>query len=279
MICEIHNKTMKVKVNSLGCQMVSVICNSKERLWQNENGSWAKHAPLLFPHAGKCSVVVDGVSYKQAQHGFARDLEWELVELKDDSITMKLVQCEHSKEQYPYDFVFLTTYRLEDNKIVIEQTVINPMNKPIYYAIGAHDSFAINETIDNYYVEFEKDEAFESISCSDFLTKIPFGSGKVIDLASPLIDNSGSIILSDFNSRKVYLKHKGDDELLAEVNFPEYPVLLFWHPTGSKMVCIEPWINLPDSPKDVNVEFKDKKNIIKLEPNESKTLVRSISYF
>lgn len=279
MIYEIKNDNLVAKVDSKGCQLISILANGKERLWQNENGSWAKHAPILFPHAGKCSVVVNGVTYKQAQHGFARDLEWELVEIKDNEITMKLIQSDYTKEQYPYDFIFLTTYRLEGNKVAIEQTVRNPMNTPIYFSIGAHDSFALDETINNYYAEFEKEENFESISCTDFESLISLGKGDVIDLSSTLLDNSGSIILSGINSRKVCLKHKGDDKLLAEVVFPEYSVLLLWHPTDSKMVCIEPWINLPDSKKDEDIEFKDKKNIIKLEPYESKTLIRSISYF
>lgn len=279
MIYEIKNKELAVKVDSKGCQIISTTYSGKERVWQNENGSWAKHAPILFPHAGKCSVVVDGIKYKHFQHGFARDLEWELVELKEDSITMKLIQSDYTKEQYPYDFIFLTTYRLEGNKVIVEQTVRNPMNTPIYYGIGAHDSFSLDETIDNYYVEFEKEEKFESISCDDFETLIPLVNGKVVDLSSELLNNSGSIILTNLNSHKVYLKHKGDNKLLAEVVFPEYGVLLFWHPIDSKMVCIEPWINLPDSKKDEDIEFKDKKNIIKLEPYESKTLIRSISYF
>ena len=122
-------------------------------------------------------------------------------------------------------------------------------------------------TVARILVTWERFGIHTVLSCSS--------SEEALDL---IAQESPQIILSDINSRKVCLKHKGDDKLLSEVVFPEYSVLLLWHPLDSKMVCIEPWINLPDSKKDINVEFKNKKNIIKLEPYESKTLVRSISY-
>ena len=59
MIYEFGNGTLKCKVSDLGAELVSVVHNGKERLWQNENGGWSGHAPILFPHCGKCTVNVD----------------------------------------------------------------------------------------------------------------------------------------------------------------------------------------------------------------------------
>ena len=81
MIYTIGGELLTVQISSLGAELVSVRYQGKERLWQNENGGWAGHAPILFPYAGRCSVKVDGKVYRAitnygARPTFHNDVVW-----------------------------------------------------------------------------------------------------------------------------------------------------------------------------------------------------------
>ena len=45
-------------IDSMGAQLTSLALNGNEYLWQGDPAFWGKHAPILFPHAGR---VVDGL--------------------------------------------------------------------------------------------------------------------------------------------------------------------------------------------------------------------------
>lgn len=266
-----------ITINSKGAQMISIINNAKERLWQNDNGSWAKHAPILFPHAGKCSIVVNGTHYPDQFHGFGRDLEFDLVDLQKDSIAQILKSSDFTHVTYPYDFILTIKYTCLDGGVLIEQTVKNPTEEDIYFFIGAHESYALDLDVSNYYVEFENKEEFNEKVIE---TNSIYGSNNnCIDLGSSMLENAATIVLHNINSRKVWLKRKSDDSLIAETSFKDFPNLLLWHSLGSKMICIEPWMNMPDTVEDEEKELKDKEHVIKVNPHEEVTLTRVIKYY
>ena len=49
MLYVIGNRRLSVTVNSLGAELNSVKKDGKEMLWQNYDGSWAGHSPIMFP--------------------------------------------------------------------------------------------------------------------------------------------------------------------------------------------------------------------------------------
>jgi len=263
-----------VEVDSLGAEMTSVLYKGKERLWQNDNGSWTRHAPMLFPHAGRCNIIVDGVTYPMEFHGFARNSEFELVNQTNDSVCLLLKSNEETHKTFPYDFELNVTYEINDNEVKVVYKVVNPTNSSIYFFLGCHESYKLDGELSDYYVQFEKDEEFKTWD-----SKTIVGSDKVIDLGVKQLEDACTIILENINSRKVYLKRKSDNTLVAATTFEGIPNLLLWHSLGSKMICIEPWINLPDCPEEETKELKDKKYVVKLDAKQDKEFVRTIAYF
>jgi len=55
--------------------------------------------------------------------------------------------------------------------------------------------------------------------------------------------------------------------------------LLLWHAQDAKYICIEPWMNLPDTEGKENIEFSQKEGVMKVAPNTVKTLTRTITLF
>ena len=281
MIYTIKNDKTEIKINSLGAEVRSVIHDVKERAWQNETGEWSGSAILLFPFAGFNHLIYDGVDFGVQKHGFCRNEEFELVDKGDDFISFVLKANDRTKVVYPYDFEFLVKYTLIENGYGIAYTVKNPSEKPIPFACGGHESFALNDEVESYYVEFEKEEIFDFLVHNEggMLTgeKISYGEGRILPLEKEFTDNGATVILGNINSRKASLYHKETNEEIVEVSFDGFSNLLLWHPHGSKMLCIEPWQALPSYVDEIK-EFTDREGVLILAPKGEITFKREITY-
>ena len=88
---------------------------------------------------------------------------------------------------------------------------------------------------------------------------------KIIKLHENIFNND-ALILSNINSNKVTLKN--EEKEILEFDFTGFPYLGIWSKKGAPFVCIEPWFNTADK-VDSNGKFEDKKDIIKIQPNET----------
>ena len=277
----IQNKELEVEAETLGGELVSVRYQGKERLWQNPTGEWAGHAPVLFPVCGHFGVTVDGVSYPIKAHGFARKSEFTLVEKGEDFVTFELRANEDTKKVYPYEFVFFVTYRLCGAKIEIEYRVENPAKEPLYFACGAHDSFALEKDVDEYELRFASEKTLTHRPCNEggYLTgeTVEFTSVNPFVLPKEYLQNGDSLIFEGVESKVALLCEKSGKEL-AKICFDGFTNLLLWRAGNAKYICIEPWTNLPDFAGANEEEFSQKAGVLKVEPNSSKKLTRSIEY-
>ena len=277
----LKSNELEVTISTLGAEMISVKYYSKERLWQNDNNTWSGHAPVLFPIAGKIKVKIDGITYPLLQHGFARRREFKFVSRSDNKITFKLLSDEETLKLFPYHFDLYISYEINDSEIKLIYEVKNTGNNTMYYSLGTHTSFSLDETIDNYNVVFDSDkELINHLNDRDpSLTgdTIKMSDEGILDLSTEYIENAKTVIFKNLKSTCATLIHKNGRKI-ASIEYNGFPYILFWHPLDSKMVCMEPWHNILDY-KDDDREFKDKDGIIKLEKNESKVLSQTIRYY
>lgn len=281
MIYTIKNQNTEIKINSLGAEVRSVIHCGKERAWQNETGEWSGCAILLFPFAGFNRLIYDGVDFGVQKHGFCRNEEFALISHTENSIEFELFASERTKEVYPFEFAFRVKYELIYGGYGVSYTIKNPSEKNIPFACGGHESFALDSDVENYCVEFEKDENFDFLvhNAGGMLTgeKIFHGVGRMLPLEKEFTDNSATVIIGNINSRKASLYHKETKEKVAEITFDGFSNLLLWHPHGSKMLCIEPWQCLPSYEGEIK-EFKEREGVINLSPKSEITFTRTITY-
>ena len=74
----------------MGAELTSIKVNGVQKLFQGErvkkeNGEiyWGRQAPILFPTVGKLKnnkTYIDGKEYFMNQHGFARDMNFKVIE-------------------------------------------------------------------------------------------------------------------------------------------------------------------------------------------------------
>ncbi len=281
MIYTIKNDKTEVKINSLGAEVRSVLHNGKQRAWQNETGEWSGCAILLFPFAGFNRLIYDGVDFGVQKHGFCRNEEFTLISQAENSIVFELCANDRTRAVYPYEFAFRVKYELVEDGYEVSYTVKNTSDREIPFACGGHESFALDNEVDKYFIAFEKNENFYSLIHNDsgFLTGEieAFGKGQILELEREFTDNGRTVILGEINSRRVALYHKEINEKIAEISFDGFSNLLLWHPHGSKMLCIEPWQCLPSYEGEIKA-FKERKGVINLSPSCEITFTRKITY-
>jgi galactose mutarotase-like enzyme len=277
----IENNGVKITADTLGAELVEIKVNGKEKLWQNETGAWAGHAPLLFPICGRRTIVVDGKNYETGLHSFARKTEFSLVEQGKDYLVFELSANEKTKAEYPYDFHLQVRYQIIEQGVESSYIVKNTGEKDLYFSCGSHESFALDSDVDGYEIEFEQEENLVNLLHDDMgrLTgaTTDYGAHKNFALPKEYLQEGRTLIFGDIASRFVKL-NKITGETVAVFSFEYCKNLLIWRADGqSNYICIEPWGTLPETVGKTE-ELSSIKNIIKVANGETKTISRKIEY-
>ena len=282
MIYTLKKDNLELTIDSFGAQITSLKLDGKEKLWQNDNGSWDGHAPLLFPVCGHCRIIVDGKDSKTPPHGFAINSEFNFKEQGEDFISFYIVSDENTKKVYPFEFKYVITYKIKDNRLDLIHEVENPSKENIYFALGGHETFALDKDLQNYRIDFEKEEQpiwwkERGIYVKPAKKPYKLTDGKILPFPHKYISGVRTLIFGNIKSDKLWLKTLNGD-LLAEVGFKGFENVLFWRSKRAKMICIEPWSNLPDQKNDFT-EVDKKFGFFKVEPEKTVKVERYIKYY
>jgi galactose mutarotase-like enzyme len=252
---------------------------------------WRGKAPILWPAVGRnfshsqradanaesCSYDLNGHRYNIPIHGFARGLEWTVVEHGADDtgayVELRLTDTPQTKEQYPFGFDFRLRYRLTAGRLTLEHviTAASGNGDAMPFSIGNHITFRtplvrgsaptalLLQTPSR--IEFVRDantlptgEVLERdyttpVRLEDVAFQSAVGLGGYAgDPWVRLIDPAGLTLL---------VKHRAD-------RYPPEPCIQFnlWGAPAQGYFSPEPWIGLNDS-------LNSGKGVIRLAPGES----------
>ncbi len=280
MLYIIGNKRLSVAVDSLGAELNSIKKDGEELLWQNYDGSWDGHSPVLFPLCGHCKVIVDGKDYNTPPHGIIRSREFSFVSQTGTELVLTLSSDDETKKVYPYDFSFTLRYYVRKTTLYIDYIVKNNGYETMYFGCGGHESFNIKGDLSEYFIEFEKEEKLQRLfhDNNGFLTgeSVQYPKSKCLHFKDIPVDNSETLIFKGVKSSWCKLV-KNSGGTVAETHFKGFKNLLFWRPDGAAMICMEPWTNLPDVLGD-NTDFRKKSGITHLAVGAEKIIKRKIIY-
>jgi len=273
MIYTIQNDSLRLSVRSTGAEMTSLyqIRQDLEYLWQGNPSIWNGQAYNLFPVI--CALANDqfthnGKTYTLQKHGFARKMEFDLAEQTAESLTFLLTNTPQTLEQYPFHFRFLVTYRLEGSKLFHYFRVENTNQETMYFSVGGHPAFNLavfeGETIEDYYIEFEKEEKVSRlVDKTGFLKdhELYLNDEKIIPI-KPDTFKDDALVFGNLKSENIAIKNKKGN-YQVKVNISEFPYLGLWAKENAPYVCIEPWQGIPDAPEGY-ADISMKKGIVSL---------------
>ena len=277
---ELTGEQLKIVVDTHGAELVSVVHNGKEQLWQNEDGSWGGHAPILFPVCGHCGLTVDGKDYPLPAHGFAKRREFTFVSREENALCFSLLSDDETTRVYPFAFRFTVRYEIEGNALKVTYAVHNPQDAPLFFSCGAHESYALEGALGDYELVFSTPvplvHSYHNID--GYLTgeTLDLGTRQVLPLPAELLKDDNTLILGHIAARTVRLRKKAG-ACVATVDFPDFAHLLLWRPKQANMICIEPWGNLPDRLGE-RTPFASREGVTRVAPYATKTLTHTIRY-
>lgn len=225
--------------------------------------------PILFPICGNIpenTYTHKGKQYTLKQHGFARDLPWQVAEQKTDnaaSLTLILNSSDRTRAVYPFDFQLAFTYELQGNRLKIKQRYTNNSSEVMPFSTGLHPYFVVGDKTQlsfdipaSEYQDQQTKEFFPFTGNFDF-------NREEIDVAFRPLSRHSTSATDDRRRLKIAISYSD-----------LYSTLVFWTVKDKDYFCLEPW----SAPRNA---LNTGENLTSLEPGDTcETVVEiAVSYF
>ena len=272
-IITLSNDVTNAQINTLGAELCSLKnANNRESIWEGNPTYWGKHSPVLFPIVGTLKNNTynhNNKEYQLTRHGFARDMEFELVGKTSSSASFSIHSNSATLANYPFQFELQIQYIIVHSTLEITYTVINKDTTAIPFSIGAHPAFALPGNFENYSLEFEKEEPLEYTLLDNDLVSTQTETIATISNSIPLtykLFERDALIFKKLQSNSLTILDK--EKPLLKVNFEDFPNLGIWTKVGAPFICIEPWFGYSDTIES-NGNLFEKEGVIVLEANDT----------
>lgn len=262
----ISNSKLIVTVSPMGAELQSIKNRRRhEYLWQGDSRIWGRRSPILFPIVGSLwhgKYHIGDNEYQLSRHGFARDMEFQLVEKTSSSLVFELTDTPETMESYPYRFGLRVGYKLQGNTVHVVWEVHNRDSRRIYFSIGGHPAFRLpgykkGEPVVGR-LQLEPTSQSQSLW---WLEKAEIGQGGCLREERNPLDTDSQMVLhfaeETFKDDAIVVDRSqlrsisiltAAGKPVVKVDF-QTPAVGIWKPYGKQapFVCIEPWYGVADS--------------------------------
>lgn len=196
--------------------------------------------PILFPICGQLPNSIytwNGLSYPMKNHGVARTASWKVESYQGQApgahLTISLESNEETLKSYPFSFRLCYTYRLEQGKLTIEQTISHQGTEeegPMPVHTGFHPYFRVSSK--NICHNLTASTYWDYNDC----TEKPLGptycaQGKTEAVVTAANADGSVIFYEPANpGRKIHLTASD-----------AYRYIMLWSVDGCDFLCVEPW--------------------------------------
>ncbi len=264
------------RIITKGAELKSYNANGKELMWCADEKYWGKTSPFLFPMIGNLrsgKTLIDDKEYAISKHGFARDNEFTLESVTDNTAVLSFESNDETLKSFPFDFKVTITYTLTESGLEIGYAVENRSKKDMPYCIGAHPAFACDKPFDSYKLVFSENETVNS-PVMNLETRMwgdnnrinKLDNSKEFPLEYSLFDND-CVYFDTIISKSCSLISGSEG---VKVSWEGFETLGVWTPDhkNAPFVCIEPWCGCDDYDTDSGI-FSEKRGIQISKPGET----------
>jgi len=268
----ISNSILKASIKHAGAELFSLKDNQEnEYIWEGNPDFWGKHSPVLFPIVGTLknnTYTINEKEYHLPRHGFARDMDFELIEKTENKAVFSLQSSEETLQKYPFEFELQLIYTLNENALELEYKVINKGKEKMPFSIGAHPAIALPDHFENYVLLFEKEESLKYYLLENDLisskTKILETKNNLVPLNYELFKND-ALIFKTLESKSLIILNNSKPYI--KVDYKDFPSLGIWTKENAPFICIEPWLGYSDTDENTG-DLYQKEGILTLEANK-----------
>ena len=188
--------------------------------------------PVLFPICGNVPgdvLPVNGIDYTLQQHGFARNLPWQLQLLEDQTgISLSLSDTDETRASYPFSFLIEMHVRPVAQALEISTSILNRGEQVMPFSFGLHPYFNVTDLAQVELVGLHE-------RCLNHLEMVDTDTasqlGRLPDGVDFLCRPAGPVTLLDQASgARLQLQHQDPMDLTV-----------IWTDPPRTMVCVEPW--------------------------------------
>ena len=214
--------------------------------------------PILFPtpsrsqsRAGQDTWEWKDEVLPMPFHGFARDLYWQVVDTRTNSVTAMLVPQGIPRICFPFDFEVRLTYRLDDGGLTLDTEVSNSGEESFPYALGFHPYICAplgpKGTIGDACVLLP--ESVRVSSDDGWRTQ----RRQSLEPSRLQADEEmvGSILLTDLKDPYIEMEDHANRmaaRVSVEASEEPFPIWVIWSASpDSPYVCLEPWSAAPNA--------------------------------
>ena len=118
----LQNSDLTIEINEKGAELNRLFNKKtkKEYLWSGDEKFWGRKAPVLFPIVGKLKdnrMFYKGNEYLMSQHGFARDLLFDIEVSDVEKVVFSCKSNEETKKIFPFDCSVYIEYIIGANEV------------------------------------------------------------------------------------------------------------------------------------------------------------------
>ena len=113
--------SLEIQVSNRGAELTSIKFNNKEMLHDGRK-YWDRTSPVLFPMVGRLrdnKTIINEQTYEIPQHGFAKDMEFELIQDTDNAKVYMTKSNEETLKMYPFKFELYIAYIIVDKGFIL----------------------------------------------------------------------------------------------------------------------------------------------------------------
>lgn len=252
MTTTISNYKFSFTINHKGAELISFkeIDTKREYIWEGNPEFWGKHSPILFPIVGTLknnTYTYKNNEYKLSRHGFARDMDFELISQNENTAIFSLQSNKETQTIFPFEFELQVIYTLTFSELTISYQIINKGFHDMPFSIGGHPAFSLNNKFENYSLKFETNEALisyqlENDLLSDNIKKITLLNNQ-LSLSYSLFEND-ALIFKELQSKQIQILE--NQIPILNFKFKDFPNFGIWTKQNAPFICLEPWVGYSD---------------------------------
>ncbi len=214
------------------------LCNGRDVLYfdqarfRDHTKSIRGGIPILFPICGDLPdnlLPLSNGDFFLKQHGFARDLPWQIELIEDHSgVRLGLTASQKTLAEFPFSFMLEIEICPRGNALEILIVVRNCGEESMPYSFGLHPYFKVND-LDKVRIEGLPKDCFDHMSTLEAQTGLQLE--RLADGVDFLTSCSSPVTLVDeVSGQKLELIHQHPMDLCV-----------VWTNPPRDMVCLEPW--------------------------------------